>query len=146
MLEKAGAKVPEEFKIDAAQLERFAGRYKNAGGNELVVVVNGARLAIGPRRRASGPASRARGERRDDVPRHRHGRDVNRIQDRGGQGHRLHAHAASGGPGRLHADGGKVMMRRNLLTAFGCLVLRSLALGAALAGVPRRERRRRRRR
>ena len=48
MLEKAGAKVPEEFRIDAAQLERFAGRYKNAGGNELVVVVNGARLAIGP--------------------------------------------------------------------------------------------------
>lgn len=48
MLEKAGAKVPEEFKIDAAQLERFAGRYKNAGGNELIVVVNGARLALGP--------------------------------------------------------------------------------------------------
>ena len=48
MLEKAGAKEPEEFKIDAAQLERFAGRYKNAGGNELIVVVNGARLALGP--------------------------------------------------------------------------------------------------
>lgn len=48
MLENAGAKVPEEFKIDAAQLERFAGRYKNAGGNELIVVVNGARLALGP--------------------------------------------------------------------------------------------------
>ncbi len=48
MLEKAGAKVPEEFKIDAAQLERFAGRYKNAGGTELIVVVNGARLALGP--------------------------------------------------------------------------------------------------
>ena len=48
MLEKAGAKVPEEFKIDAAQLERFAGRYKNAGGNELIVIVNGGRLALGP--------------------------------------------------------------------------------------------------
>ena len=48
MLENAGAKVPEEFKIDAAQLERCAGRYKNAGGNELIVVVNGARLALGP--------------------------------------------------------------------------------------------------
>ena len=48
MLENAGAKVPEEFKIDAAQLERFAGRYKNAGGNELIVVVSGARLALGP--------------------------------------------------------------------------------------------------
>jgi len=48
MLEKAGAKVPEEFKIDAAQLERFAGRYKNAGGTELIVAVNGARLALGP--------------------------------------------------------------------------------------------------
>ena len=47
MLENAGAKVPEEFKIDAAQLERFAGRYKNAGGNELIVVVSGARLALG---------------------------------------------------------------------------------------------------
>ena len=32
----AGAKPPEEFKMDAAQLERFAGTYKNPAGNELV--------------------------------------------------------------------------------------------------------------
>jgi hypothetical protein len=47
MLEQAGAKVPEDFKMDAAQLERFAGTYKNPAGNELVVAVNGARLSIG---------------------------------------------------------------------------------------------------
>ena len=106
----------------------------------------GARLALGPAAAPPDAASRARGEGRDDVPRHRDGWDVNRIQDRGGQGHRLHAHAASGKPGRLHADGGKVMMRRNLLTAFALSRSGSLAVGAALAGVPRRERRRRRRR
>jgi len=47
MLEAAGAKVPEEFKMDAAQLQRFAGAYKNAGGNELVVAVAGSRLSLG---------------------------------------------------------------------------------------------------
>lgn len=47
MLEAAGAKVPEDFKIDAAQLARFAGTYKNASGTEISVVVNGTRLSIG---------------------------------------------------------------------------------------------------
>lgn len=46
MLEAAGAKVPEEFKMEAAQLQRFAGAYKNAGGNELVVAVAGSRLSL----------------------------------------------------------------------------------------------------
>jgi len=54
MLEQAGAKVPEDFKMDAAQLERFAGTYKNPAGNELVIAVNGARLSIGP---AGAPAA-----------------------------------------------------------------------------------------
>ena len=48
MLEAAGAKPHEEFKMEPAALERFAGTYKNPGGNELVVAVNGARLSIGP--------------------------------------------------------------------------------------------------
>lgn len=48
MLEAAGAKVPEDFKMDPAQLARFAGTYKNAGGNEITITVNGTRLSIGP--------------------------------------------------------------------------------------------------
>ena len=56
LLEQAGAKVPEDFKIDAVQLERFAGTYKNAGGNELTVVLAGARLSLGPS--AAPPAQR----------------------------------------------------------------------------------------
>ena len=48
LLQQAGAKAIEDFSIDAAQLERFAGTYKNASGNEITVVVAGARLTIGP--------------------------------------------------------------------------------------------------
>ena len=48
LLEAAGAKPHEEFKIGPAQLERLAGTYRNPGGNELVIAVNGARLSIGP--------------------------------------------------------------------------------------------------
>jgi len=48
MLEQAGAKLPEEFKMDAAQLQRYAGTYRNASGNEVTVTVAGARLSIGP--------------------------------------------------------------------------------------------------
>jgi ankyrin repeat protein len=48
MLEQAGAKPPEEFKMDAAQLERLAGTYRNPAGNELAVAVAGARLSVGP--------------------------------------------------------------------------------------------------
>jgi hypothetical protein len=47
LLEQAGAKAPEEFKMDAAQLERFAGTYKNPAGNEVTIVVAGTRLTIG---------------------------------------------------------------------------------------------------
>jgi Ankyrin repeats (3 copies)/Domain of unknown function (DUF3471) len=47
LLEQAGAKPPEEFKMDAAQLERFAGTYKNPTGNEVTIAVAGTRLSIG---------------------------------------------------------------------------------------------------
>jgi hypothetical protein len=47
MLEAAGVKPPEEFKMDASQLQRFAGAYRNPSGNELVVTVVGARLSLG---------------------------------------------------------------------------------------------------
>ena len=45
LLEKAGAKPYEDFKIDPAQLARYAGTYKNpAGTAEIVVSVAGPRL------------------------------------------------------------------------------------------------------
>jgi len=47
LLEQAGVKVPEEFKMDTAQLERFAGTYKNPAGVEITIVVAGTRLSIG---------------------------------------------------------------------------------------------------
>lgn len=48
LLEGAGAKPHDELKMDAAQLGRFAGTYKNAAGNELAIAVAGSRLSIGP--------------------------------------------------------------------------------------------------
>lgn len=48
LLEAAGAKPHDEFKMEPAQLERLAGTYRNPGGNELVIAVNGSRLSIGP--------------------------------------------------------------------------------------------------
>jgi ankyrin repeat protein len=48
LLEQAGAKPIEDFKIDATQLERFAGTYRNPSGNEITIVVAGARLSVGP--------------------------------------------------------------------------------------------------
>jgi Ankyrin repeats (3 copies) len=48
ILEQAGARLPEEFKISAAELQRFAGSYRNAGGNELVIAVGDTRLSLGP--------------------------------------------------------------------------------------------------
>jgi hypothetical protein len=48
LLEQAGAKVPEDFKMGGAELGRLAGTYKNAAGNEITIVVDGARLSIGP--------------------------------------------------------------------------------------------------
>jgi hypothetical protein len=47
MLEAAGVKVPEEFKIDPAQLQRFAGMYRAPNGYEQLIAVTGARLTIG---------------------------------------------------------------------------------------------------
>ena len=47
ILEQAGAKVPEDFKMDAAALNRFSGTYKNAAGSEIVIAVTGSRLSIG---------------------------------------------------------------------------------------------------
>ena len=56
MLEKAGAKPYEDFKLEPAYLAKLAGTYKNQGGTEFIVVVNGARLAAGPT--AAPPANR----------------------------------------------------------------------------------------
>jgi hypothetical protein len=47
ILEQAGAKLPEEFKMSAAELQRFVGSYRNAGGNELVIAVADMRLSLG---------------------------------------------------------------------------------------------------
>jgi ankyrin repeat protein len=47
LLEKAGAKPYDDFKIDPALLAKFAGAYKSAAGNDLTVVVTGARISIG---------------------------------------------------------------------------------------------------
>lgn len=54
LLEKAGAKPFEDFKIDPALLARYPGSYKNAAGAELTVVAAGARLTIG---QAAAPAA-----------------------------------------------------------------------------------------
>src|SRR5262245_35018644 len=48
MLEAAGVKVPEEFKVDVAQLHRFAGLYRSpTNGYEQLIAVTGERLTIG---------------------------------------------------------------------------------------------------
>jgi Ankyrin repeats (3 copies) len=48
LLEAAGVKVPEEFKIDPAQLQRFAGLYKSpTNGFEQLIAVTGEKLTIG---------------------------------------------------------------------------------------------------
>jgi ankyrin repeat protein len=46
LLEKAGAKPYDEFKMEATQLARFAGSYRNTNGNEMVVTVAGSRLSV----------------------------------------------------------------------------------------------------
>lgn len=48
LLEQAGAKPYEDFKIDPALLAKFPGTYKAPTGNELSIVAAGARLTIGP--------------------------------------------------------------------------------------------------
>jgi len=47
LLEKAGAKPPEEFKLEPAQLQKLAGIYKGPGG-EIAVGIDGTRLTVGP--------------------------------------------------------------------------------------------------
>jgi hypothetical protein len=46
LLEQSGAKPYDQFEMDAAVLARFAGSYKNTGGNELIVSVSGTRLRV----------------------------------------------------------------------------------------------------
>jgi ankyrin repeat protein len=45
LLEKAGAKPYDEFKLDAAQLAKFAGTYHDARGVEIAIAVTGSRLS-----------------------------------------------------------------------------------------------------
>ena len=55
LLEQAGAKPYQDFKIDPAMLARFPGTYKAPAGNEFTVVAAGVRLTFGP---ATGPGQR----------------------------------------------------------------------------------------
>ncbi len=48
LLEKSGAKPFDDFKLDAAQLARFAGTYKTSTGGEVVIVVAQGRLVGTP--------------------------------------------------------------------------------------------------
>jgi Ankyrin repeats (3 copies) len=56
LLEQAGAKPYEDFKIDPALLAKFPGTYKGTAGNELTLVAAGPRLTIG--QPAAPPAQR----------------------------------------------------------------------------------------
>jgi Ankyrin repeats (3 copies) len=47
ILEKAGAKPYEDFKVDPSLLAKFPGAYKSQSGNELSIVAAGARLTLG---------------------------------------------------------------------------------------------------
>ena len=59
LLQKAGAKPYEDFKVDPAVLAKLPGTYKNPAGNELSVVAAGARITIG--NPAAPPAQRITG-------------------------------------------------------------------------------------
>jgi hypothetical protein len=59
LLDKAGAKPYEDFRVDPAILAKLPGTYKNAAGNELSVVAAGARITIG--NPAAPPAQRITG-------------------------------------------------------------------------------------
>jgi hypothetical protein len=52
LLEQAGAKPYEDFKIDPAMLAKFAGTYKGPGGNDLIIAPAGARITL---RQAASP-------------------------------------------------------------------------------------------
>ena len=56
LLEKAGAKPYEDFKVDPALLAKFPGTYKSAAGSEVTVAAAGARITIGPA--AASPSQR----------------------------------------------------------------------------------------
>ena len=56
ILEKAGAKPFEDFKVEPALFAKYPGTYKAPSGNELTIVAAGARLTIG--QAASPPAQR----------------------------------------------------------------------------------------
>ena len=56
LLETAGAKPYEDFKIDPALLAKFPGSYKGASGNEITVAAAGLRLTMG--QAAAPPAQR----------------------------------------------------------------------------------------
>jgi hypothetical protein len=55
LLEAAGAKPRPEFKMDEAQLARYAGTYRNPAGSELVIAVAGGRLTVGAGKTGPGP-------------------------------------------------------------------------------------------
>jgi hypothetical protein len=55
LLEAAGAKPRPEFKLDEAQLGRYAGTYRNPGGSELVIAVASGRLTLGAGKSGAGP-------------------------------------------------------------------------------------------
>ena len=57
LLEQAGAKPYEDFKIDPALLAKFPGTYKGPTGNELTIAAAGVRLTIGA---AGAPAPQRR--------------------------------------------------------------------------------------
>jgi ankyrin repeat protein len=56
LLEKAGAKPYQDFKIDPALLAKYPGTYKNPGGTEFTIVATGVRLNLG--QAAAPPAQR----------------------------------------------------------------------------------------
>ena len=55
LLQAAGAKPHPELKMDEAQLARYAGTYRSAGGAELVIAVAAGRLTIGAGKSGAGP-------------------------------------------------------------------------------------------
>jgi len=46
LLEKAGAKPYDDYKLDAAALAKFAGTYHDVRGSEVAITVTGARLSV----------------------------------------------------------------------------------------------------
>ena len=149
MLEEAGAKVPEDFKIDAAAARavcRNLQERRAAPSSPSSSMARGSRSAAPP----APPAQRGTLAAKDAT--------TFRGIGMGGvsvvfkvEGDKVTGFTLIATPGqshRLHARGGEVMMRPlpHRVDVCGCRRVQRRALGAALAGVPRRERRRRRRR